>query len=78
MSHEATEVLRQVRELLAEMQQGALENAEMTHKNLREAQRQYEEALMRTDELGISPSVVARRLGMSEAAVRLYIKRRKD
>lgn len=44
---------------------------------LKDAQHEYEEALMEADRLGIGGSEIARNVGLTETAVRLFIKRRK-
>jgi hypothetical protein len=47
------------------------------HKALRRAQREYEDALLEGEELGIGYTRIARAIGMSETGVRLFIKRHK-
>lgn len=55
----------------------ALERAKKAFLDLRAAQAEYEAALLNADRSGVSSSVMARAFGISETAVRLYIKRRK-
>lgn len=42
-----------------------------------QAKREYEEHVLHADYLGIGPSEIARHAGVSETAIRLFIKRRK-
>lgn len=49
----------------------------MATENLQKAKKRYEKAVLAAGEQ-ISASVIARRIGVTETAIRLFIKRRKD
>jgi DNA-directed RNA polymerase specialized sigma24 family protein len=77
VSREAETVLRQAQNLIEESKRNALERATKAYQGLRAAQAEYEAALLNADRRGVSSSAMARAFGISETAVRLYIKRRK-
>jgi DNA-directed RNA polymerase specialized sigma24 family protein len=64
--------------LLGAERKRALRDAIRTHKALRKARREYEEAMLNANRVGVPHSEIARAIGMSETGVRLFIKRRKD
>lgn len=65
-------------ELLGAERKRALRQAIRAHKGLRKAQREYEEAMLTANRVGVPHAEIARSIGMSETGVRLFIKRRKD
>lgn len=74
---EAETVLRQAQKVISERQEAALERAVKAHEQRRAAEAEYQAALMEADRVGLTPSKMAREFGVSETAVRLYIKRRR-
>lgn len=55
----------------------ALEDAALWSNRIELSRASYGAALDRCEELGISPTTIARRVGKSEAAIRLHLRRRK-
>lgn len=78
MDGNTTRVLRDAMYVMAEAQAKAHHRVIEARRGLLAAQGEYEEALMGAGELGLSYADLARACGTSEAAIRLYIKRRKD
>lgn len=71
-------VLRQAQKLLAEERELVLTDIQITYEILQAARRRYEMAVLKADRLGIGPTVIANRIGLGEAGVRLFIKRHKE
>ena len=75
--NEADSALRQAQRLIAERKAAAIERAVKAYRARKEADAEYESALLEADSLGVAHTKLAREFGVSETAVRLYIKRRK-
>ncbi len=56
----------------------ALDDVEYYAKRRKEADEQYARAVMHANDLGIRNVTIARKIGVSEACIRMFIKRRKD
>lgn len=56
----------------------ALTRTVRAYDKLRKAQSAYEEAVLTAHALGLGATAIARELGVSETAVRTFVKRRKD
>lgn len=78
MDGNAGEVLNEAMMVIAGAQAGAHHRVVKARKRLLAAQDEYENALLDADALGLSPTALARACGTSEAAIRLFVKRRKD
>jgi len=78
------EVLREALKLpgfssaLRERQEAAVLLCGMAFDLLQQAKKAYGDAVMAANDIGASNTAIAREVGMSETAIRLYIKRRKE
>lgn len=70
-------VIEEAMRTIAEAQRRVHARVVEARKGLLKAQQEYEQSLLEADELGISPTDLARSCGTSEAAIRQFIKRRK-
>ncbi len=64
--------------LLGAERKRSLREVIRAHKALRKARREYEQAMLDANRLGVPHAEIARAIDMSETGVRLFIKRRKD
>lgn len=64
-------------DLLSKEREKALARVAGAHLKLCAAREEYAQAVMEADQLGIGPSEIARNIGLSETAIRSFIKRRK-
>lgn len=74
----STEELTHARELLAKAKVEALARVKRSYTTLRDAEAAYGEAVMDADYVGLGPTEIAREIGVSETAVRMFIKRRRE
>ena len=68
---------RELRIKLAEEQDKALARAVVAYRTLRAAQLEYEHTMLEASDAGVSATRIARAIGLTETAVRLFIKRRR-
>lgn len=73
---EAETVLRQVLEERTRRRIKALEAVRKAHKELQQAKQNYAEAVMEASAYGATNVAIAKQVGLTETAIRLYIKRR--
>lgn len=78
MDGSASKVLQGAVDVVRAAQLSAHNRVVDARMGLVKAQDEYEAALLDADALGLSASALAKSCGTSEAAIRLFIKRRKD
>ncbi len=67
-----------VRNKLAELQTGALEVAREASDLLTQTEEQYEKAVLSAWDLGCGASAIGRAVGLSEGAIRGFVRRRRE
>lgn len=78
MSVERRQKIVEAMALLETERSEALKRVVKTHEQLRQAQLDYEEALLAAHAVGVRNTHIARKIGVTETAVRTYVKRRKS
>lgn len=63
---------------LSEETERRLKDVRFAHQDLQVAKKRYEDAVFAAHEHGCSNPQIARQVGMTETAIRLFLKRRKE
>lgn len=76
MSAEHKQKVADAMRMLEVEREVSLKRVIKAHRKLRSAQDDYEEAVLSAVALGLGATTIAREIGVSETAVRTYVKRR--